>query len=53
MAVDNQVESVAENANAWTAEELQQIEQGVMNEEVFAARIFAQLEAAPALLTRE
>jgi hypothetical protein len=53
MAVDNQVESVAENANAWTAEELQQIEQGVMDEEVFATRIFAQLEAAPALLTRE
>jgi hypothetical protein len=53
MAVDNQAESVAENVNAWTAEELQQIEQGVMDEEVFAARIFAQFEAAPALLTHE
>ncbi|CAB3779108.1 hypothetical protein [Pararobbsia alpina] len=53
MAMDDQAENVAENANAWTAEELEQIEQGIMDEEVFAARIFAQLEAAPALLTRE
>lgn len=53
MAVEDQNENVAHDANSWTAEELQQIEQGVMDDEVFAARIFAQLEAAPALLTRE
>ena len=53
MAMDDQVEHAAESVNAWTAEELQQIEQGTMDDEVFATRIFAQLEAAPALLTRE
>jgi hypothetical protein len=53
MAMDDQVEHVAENINAWTAEELDQIERGTMDDEVFASRIFAQLEAAPALLTRE
>jgi hypothetical protein len=51
--MDDQVEHVAENINAWTAEELDQIERGTMDDEVFASRIFAQLEAAPALLTRE
>ncbi len=53
MAMDDQVEHAAESVNAWTAEELRQIEQGTMDDEVFASRIFAQLEAAPALLTRE
>lgn len=53
MAMDNQAENVTGNANAWTAEELRQIEQGTMDDAVFATRIFAQLEAAPALLTRE
>jgi hypothetical protein len=51
--MDDQVEHAAESINAWTAEELRQIEQGTMDDELFATRIFAQLEAAPALLTRE
>jgi hypothetical protein len=53
MAVENQGGNIVNGVDTWTTEELQQIEQGVMDDEVFAARIFEQLEAAPALLTRE
>lgn len=43
---------IAVNPKAWTPEELAQIEADAMDDDVFADRVFEQLEAAPPILEK-
>ncbi|WP_434108003.1 hypothetical protein [Paraburkholderia caffeinilytica] len=53
MADVNTTGDIGAVPKAWTPEEWAQIESNAMDGDVFATRIFEQLEAAPPLITRE